>query len=273
MLHAYLDGELSPDVRQQFERRLAQDAALRAALEGERRFREALRRRVRQTRAPASLYRRVDALFDEFEAAHEDPTPTLWDRILDWFRTPARVPRWAAVAYAMVLLLMVGSVLQLERPRVEPATGTQATAHTVFRRLGGKHAVYFSGTPVLDVRGTPEEIAAWFNGRVTFPITVPQLPGWKLEGARLGEFHHVGTMHLLYTRSDRRISLILFEPRDSDFPEDTRRTVDGRDVFVGAFDAYPVILWRDAEVGYALVGDEGMPLEELLSLVTQFQTP
>ena len=148
---------------------------------------------------------------------------------------------------------------------VSPSTPTKTT-HTAFRRLAGKHAVYFSDVPVLDVQGDPNQVAAWLQSRAPWPVAVPQLTGWSLAGGRLGEFHHEPAIFLLYQRDGQRLSLVQFSPRESDFPPEARQRLPGRDVYVDKAMGYPVVLWQQNGVGYGLIGDKSQTVEQLLTL-------
>ncbi len=261
-LHAYLDGELSVQQARAFEERLARDPALRRALDEERTFRERFRARMRQVRAPSSLRADVAHLLQEASAS---PRPTSWwEKVRSWLDVSHQMPRWAMALYTALLIVLIVGTSWFVQQRPVP---TGDVPHTVFRKLAGKHNVYVYPTPLVDISGTPAEVAAWFQKRTSRAVTVPQLPGWALVGGRVGEFHHQPTLHLIYRQNGQYVSLIVFVPRDDDFPPSSRRSLDGREVYVGTAWEQPVILWREGGNGYALIGESGQALDTLLTLV------
>ncbi len=258
-LHAYLDGELSPQEKQWFEEQLQADPRLRQALEQEREFRARFRARMRQVQAPVSLRARVHQHIAEERSLSPQ---AWWSSLREWLLSPWRVPRWALVVYTLLVVLLVGTGTWLSQ---QPLGGD--VPHTVYRKLAGKHRVYVYPSPLVDVTGSPDEIATWFTERTSWPVTVPDLPNWTLVGGRVGEFHHQPTLHLIYRQDGRYISLILFAARDSDFPPDARQEWQGREVYVGTAWDRPVILWREGKRGYALIGEVNQPLEDLKRLI------
>ncbi|MDQ7029808.1 MAG: hypothetical protein Q9O62_08545 [Ardenticatenia bacterium] len=259
LLHAYLDQELSAEEVSQFEERLRTDPQLRQALEDERAFRDALRAHVCQTHAPPTLRAHVEALITSGHRAVERRlASTWWNRMRAWLHTLPSTPRWIIAAYTVLVLLAIGSGVWMSRT-VWPAE----KKHTVFRQLGGKHVVYTTGEPVLDVEGSAEEIADWFRSRAPWPVRVPQISGWRLVGGRLGEFHHQPLVYLLYERQGNYLGLLLFVPREDDFPPDARRDLNGQATYLGVAWERPVLVWREEDVGYALVGYAGQPIEDV----------
>lgn len=258
MIHAYLDGELSRQEQVKFESRLTQEPALATALEGERHFRRGFRKHVRQTTAPASLRRAVEAAL----TTAPPPLATRGQRLWQWLTRPQTFqPATALAIVAVWSILLSTGVWWLSQP------AGPVENHSVFRQLAGKHGVYLQREPVdTDITGSPSEIRQWFASRLPFSVTVPTLSGWQLEGGRLGEFHHLGTAHLVYDDGSRHISLTLFAARESDFPADSKQIIQGKKFFVGQDDHRVAILWRVGEVGYALVGDPGISAAELLPL-------
>lgn len=258
MLDAYLDNELSAEEARQFEERLRTDPRLRRAVEEERTFRAALRAYVVKTQAPPELRTRMEALITSTLEAEATPPSSWWEKMRAWLESPPSVPRWALAVYTMLLILLIGSGVWATRTLISP----QET-HSVFRKLGGKHVVYTSPAPVVDIRGTPDEIADWFRTRVSWSVRVPDIPGWQVVGGRLGEYHHQPLVYLLYKRDGKYMALLLFTAREDDFPTNTRRNVDGKVVYIGTAWEHPLLLWREGDVGFALVGYSGQSVAEL----------
>lgn len=278
LLDAYLDNELSDEARQHLEARLANEPLLAIALQEEQQLRTRLQAHVRQHHAPTSLRDHVkEALSSpassrfDLSSLPADNNPSWWQRLGVWWQTPLPLQPALLLSYTLFWCVILGSVIYSTRPaQGQVPTETPAVEnHSVFRKLAGKHGVYFAFDEPLDIRGTPDEIHHWFQKRVPFAISIPTLDGFRLEGARLGEFHHQGTVHLLYRRADELISLTLFLPRDSDFPQETQLEVEHHVFFIGDDGQRHAILWRHDDTGYALVADLTFTQEELLPIAAQ----
>ena len=278
LLYAYLDHELSDEARQKLEARLANEPLLAMALQEEQELRARLQSHVRRLRAPTSLRDRVkQALSSSTSPSVEQPLLSAdqplswWQRLSLWWKTPLRFQPAYLFSYTLFWLIILGSVLYSTRPALgQVASSTPPVEnHSVFRQLAGKHGVYFALDEPLDIRGTPDQIHQWFQRRVPFVISIPILSGWNLEGARLGEFHHQGTVHLLYHRADQQLSLTLFLPRDSDFPQNSLLEIENQTFFIGDDGKRHAILWRHNDTGYALVADFRLTQEELLPIATE----
>lgn len=273
LLYAYLDNELSDEARHHFEARLTDEPLLAMALQEEQQLRARVQTHVREHHAPTSLRNRVKEAF----SSPTTKKPSWWQRVRLWWQTPLPLQPALFLGYTLFWLLILGTILVATRPALgqvaslTPSSTPAAENHSVFRQLAGKHGVYFAIDPPLDVRGTNREIIEWFQTRVpaSTSVSIPTLSGWSLEGARLGEFHHQGTVHLLYRRGKQLITLTLFFPRDSDFPQETRLEVENQAFFVGDDGKRHAILWRHDDTGYALVGDSTLTGEELLPIAME----
>jgi anti-sigma factor RsiW len=256
IIHAYLDNRLDPEVHAAFEVRLLEEPSLAAAFALERGLRSDLRARLRQTHAPVKLHVDVRAAL-----AGAETKQSFGQRWIALLSTPWPLRPYVAIVYTLVLFVIFGGIVFWSNRFF-----SSGEDHSVFRQFAGKHAVYLQAALSLDVRGEPDDIAAWLQERVSFPVSVPTLPDWILEGGRLGEFHHQAIAHLIYDRAGQHVSLTLFVPLETDFPGGARKRLDGTDFFVGTDDQQTVILWRIGDVGYALVGDPSLPTAELLSI-------
>ncbi len=212
-----------------------------------------------RTKTPERLFARVEALLEaDASPRHASAPSRSW---LNWLQEAVSVPRWAMVAAAlMVVVLLGGEALQFVAP---------TTPHTSFRRLAGKYDVYFMPDPVLDVQGDADQVNAWFQGRVSWPVKAPTWAEWTLMGGRLAEFHHQPAVYLLYEEDGQRFAFIEFAPRESDFPKEKRQIVNGRILYVDEAFSHPVILWQEGDVGYGLIGDITFSIEDLMALLSR----
>lgn len=260
MLHAYLDGELGTAERAAFEARLVNETTLGGAVEAERRFRTHLRIRLTQTHAPASLYTRVQTTLGP-----QKPLSSPWQGFLSWLSTPQPIRPAVGVIYSLLWLVILGGIIWwLGQPA--------AKNNLAFRELADIHTIYFEHNSVFDVTGPPADITAWFQNRVSFLVAAPHLTGWQLAGARLGEFQQQGTAHLLYEQPDgQRVSLTFFAPHQTNFPAEAGVRFAAQTFYVGDNGQHRAIVWRSGDMGYALVGDAQLPIENLLTLAADLR--
>lgn len=259
MLDAYLDNELIKEERLNFEARLSRDTELAEALAATQRFRIAWRSRLAQTQAPASLRASIQAALTGSAA---QPGWPAW--LTTWLTTPQTIKPYVAGAFAVVMIVLLAAILFWVGRMSSPED------QSIFRQIAGQHMAYLKGPALLlDVAGEPAEITAWFSEYVPFPVAVPTLADWRLEGGRLGEVHHQPAAHLIYDRSGKHVSLTLFSPQPTDFPAESRTRLNDDDFFVSQVGQQPVILWRIGQLGYALTTDADLSSAELLALAAE----
>lgn len=258
LIQAYLDGALDAEIRRTIEARLAQEPALKAALNSEQQVRRQLQERMLRVQAPPALHAYV-------ASALNTPArpPSLWQRLQAWLVAPQTVrPYQAALAALLLVVLVAGSMLWLRQPVAQ---------RSIFDEIGGKHALYLDNKGLLDVAGHPADVAGWFNERLPFSVTVPNLPNLPLEGGRLGEIHHRAAAHLVFDQNGRDVSLTVFQPQPGDFDSGPVRQLDGQRYIIGSDGTHPVVLWQIGNLGYALVGPDNSSPDNLLSIAQDMQ--
>jgi anti-sigma factor RsiW len=262
-LHAWLDGELTPEQRAQIDawlREHPEDAA-----------------RVRLWAADR------DALRARFDGVLDEPVPQALAQVV-WRRLPQRVApsfagwqRWAAALAVFALGGVLGAAL-MWRTQVGAGTPLARDGEPAWvRRAAVAHAVYVPEVRhAVEVKAQEEHLSRWLTKRLDVPVKLFDLraQGFELVGGRLLPDAAGPSAQLMYQAiattdapgasaadaKPARVTVYLRKP-DSDTPAAFRYERQGE---LGLF------YWvegRSAEggpCGYAIVG--ALPREKLLAL-------
>ena len=230
-LHAYVDGELSPERRAAVEAWLTQDAEAAAAVAAWRRQNEL----IRAAFAPGAA-----------------PVPA---RIEAALRTPPRRVPWRALAAGILLFLLGGAAgWQLRAssvlaPGVPPLAGRGIEAHRVYASEV-RHPVEV---------GANEEahLVQWLSKRLGYPVKAPYLGayGLRLLGGRLLPDGGNPAAQFMYESEDGR-RYTLYCVRETGRSETAFR--------FAASGNTAAFYWIDDHAGYVLVGPNDR--ERLLAL-------
>jgi anti-sigma factor RsiW len=238
-LHAYVDGELSPQERAAVEAALAvspEDAELVADL---RKLNEALR-----------------ACYGD---GFTGPLPAAMRKQLD------RLPRWTAglatrqAALAASLLVAVGLAAGAAGYFARDFTAGRSEADPAFViNAIGAHRLYVPEVrhPV-EVRAAEEHLVRWLTKRVGAPVRAPSLSdiGWKLMGGRLLPDQGQAAAQFMYEDSSGR-RLTLYMRKETGLNNTAFRFAES-----GEFGAF---YWIDRPMAYAIAGR--LSREDLLTL-------
>lgn len=235
LLYPYLDGEFQPEERVDVEAHLAECAACRRRVEDEKHMRLALRRAARHSvesmRAPASLRAGIQVGLKQQQRRAQYGV---------WLR---------AGAMALVVVTVgTGWVAYQAEQRVRSARREAVQRHS-------------KALPFEVASTAPEEVEAWFKGKVDHRVTVPQLPKAKPLGGRISILNGREVAYISYeTLPDnageqaRRLSVFVL-PGDGD----TRPRLEAlQAVEVDSDQGFNVVTWRDDEVIYEMVTDLGV---------------
>jgi anti-sigma factor RsiW len=246
-LHVYVDGEFEGPERLDIEAHLHACAACAETARHERAFVARLRETLRADppATPPSLRPRIA----EALAVVDRPRMRL-----------AGVARWGAPAVAAAAVLTALVWKQSHRPLAGPPLLAEAVSRHQ-REL-----------PV-EVRGPdPELVRTWFRGKLDVPVRPPALSGSRarLIGARMS---HLGTRqaaYLVYDVGGSTVSVFVFDPEDPSAGGGIterlqRRTVGGREIYVGGTHGYNVAVVRSGGLGYAFTSD--LPQQRMLDLL------
>ena len=135
-----------------------------------------------------------------------------WSRLIEYVvhpSSPGGRARTGLAMLAMLVLAVGGGWLA--------ASWTGAPAADLGYELATQHALFAQDDQLLEVRGGAAAIQAWFGKRVPFPVTMPDVPGYKLEGGRLVAIGGQRAAQLVYEQEDtqRYVSLIHFRGTSS----------------------------------------------------------
>jgi anti-sigma factor RsiW len=227
-LHAYVDGELTPDMRAEV------DAYLRTDIEAATRV-EAWRRQK-------------DALKQAFSSIVEEPLPPKLIAALS--RRPTQSRAWLAMAAACVAFLMLGGLggwyfSQNNGARLAASLADRAiVAHEVYA-VDVKH-------PVEVGANDKEQLAAWLSKRLGQPIKIPDLSaeGYALLGGRLLAGEDRPAAQLMYEDQAKRRITIFFSANPQN--GDSAFQLERKDNLIACY-------WLDGPFGFAIAGELDMP--------------
>jgi len=180
LLSAYLDGALLPPEREQLEAHLAQCPACRARLASLRAVKHVLARLPSRESPPGAVRARVESL-----------------------RFVHRTSR-ARVLAAVVAAVALGAagLLLARRP--------QAPTLTLTEELVGDHLRSVPDVMPAEVTShDPQEVIAFFAGRVPFSPVAPVFPASRLVGGRLCQIDGRLVQLLFYDASGEKLSLFV----------------------------------------------------------------
>ena len=147
-------------------------------------------------------------------------------------RVQARRASWWMVAAAAIALLIAGEGFLMTARR------------SAARELVDLHTTIVGSASPIDVVSTDRHtVKPWFEGRVPFAVSVPELAGtpFHLAGARVVYWRGNLGAYMLVTKGAHKISLFEFDAEA--VPS------------VGAIDSMTIVSWRANGLEYIAVGD------------------
>jgi len=179
LLSAYLDGALPSPEREPLEAHVSQCPACRSRLESLRAVKHALARLPSREAPPGAVRARVESL----RFAHR----TIRARVL-------------AAVLAAVVLGAAGLLL---------AHRLQAPTPTLTEELVGDHLRSVPAMPTEVTSEDPQEVIAFFAGRVPFSPVAPVFPASRLVGGRLCQIEGRLVQLLFYDAKGEKLSLFV----------------------------------------------------------------
>jgi len=262
----YVAGRLDRDARARVEAHLEGCASCRDDIAVETALEDALDRRLPRYHAPAALKQALEARFLAAPAAGEAP-PALAKLVA---LAPPAVPRAprarrfiapvlsAGAAAALTAMLMLSFVPRAPRP-----DGGALVAEAL-----SDHMRVVASTHPLDVEsGGIHQVKPWFTGRIDFAprVAFSGDNDFPLVGGSLGYVFDRKAAVLVFKRRLHTITLLVFPPDGIAWPAQAPVRVGRLSVVAQSRHGFQVLLWRDGDLGYALVSDIVRPELETLA--------
>jgi len=244
LLLAAQRGRLAPDVRAPMDAHVQGCAVCTHEAAAEQLLTAALEGRLPQYAASVALKRRLAAQWPGLFA----PEPSVWRR---WSRS--LIP---AVAAAAVLLMIVPLYYQRE--------GEQGSVMT---EAVNDHLRILSSQHPLDIEnGGMHQVKPWFEGRLDFAPVVRFLgdQDFPLQGGPVGYYVDRKAAVFVFHRRQHAISLFVFRADGLPWPTRGLQRIGRAQAHSSTARGFNLVLWREGELGYALVSDVDMP--ELIHL-------
>jgi len=230
-LHAFVDGELDAGPMAEAEAHLSTCPDCHGRADGERRFRQLLRRQPRET-APPEFRARMLGLARRVRTRK---------KLRVWLGTPA-------LAAAVLLLAFVLMARSLSTGGREPeAVASLVDKHLAYAQLEGPAEFSSTERPA---------VAAWFRQRTGLRVPVPDLSpaGIQLVGARIADADQRKVAYLFYKKGHVLMSVFMV-------PEVGRRApLAGRPMDFGGHEylaqerqGLRTVSWRDGQTLFSFV--------------------
>jgi anti-sigma factor RsiW len=234
LLDLYLDEELDAEQRWAVAEHTAECARCGDYVGEQNRVRRAVRSQLSEVSMPPELVERIRANIERADQMHRRQE----------VRRP--IPRALLFPAIAMMALVVVAVWWIAR-----ATDDQPGPKLdLVGELAVTHATFAHDDTLLEVTGEPGMIAVWFTGRVPFPVTVPEVPGYELEGARLVIIGGRAAAQIVYEDEEARqyVSPISFEA-----PTRALAGLTGSGSFAsGMKDGIAVVVWSEGDLRHAL---------------------
>jgi anti-sigma factor RsiW len=206
----------------------------------ERELSHSLERRTPQYPAPLDLKRRLAASWPA-------PAPSPW-----------RAPRaaWRPYLLPVALAVAVLAVLVYGIRELTPITGRAGTV-MVAEAVNDHVRILQSQRPLEVESGGIHQVIPWFSGRLDFSPVV-RFAGdedFPLQGGTVAYFIDRKAAALVFGRRLHRISLFVFKADGLPWPAGRRESVGRTEVYRTSARGFNVVMWREGDLGYALVSD------------------
>jgi anti-sigma factor (TIGR02949 family) len=220
LLYPYLDGELVDGDRVQVESHLSACESCRKRTADERAMLLLIRTRAKESagQAPDGLRARLS------ENLHHEARRTR-------LRSIGKLTAAAAGLCVCTLAAHHGYRVFQYRLYVEDAASRHARAY-----------------PLEVQKPSPEQLEAWFNGKLDHRVHVPNFPNAVAQGARLLNVRDRQAAYLRFVAGSRNMGLFVYGDKANDVEAEVQPEL-------GTSNGYNVVTWREGDVVYQLVTD------------------
>ena len=244
-------GNLAENTTAEVDTHLTDCAACRHEDAADAQLSVLLEQRLSRPRASASLKRALEKRW--LEPTPRKPIVRSWARI---GQTTAAMAAGAALLWAAMFGLR------------ERTSGGTLVAEAVNDHL----RVLYSDHPVEVESGGIHRVKPWFEGRLDFAPVV-EFGGddeFPLEGGSVGYFVDRKAATFVFKRRLHEITLFVFRSDGLDWPRSGLRPIGAAQGTIATSRGFHVAMWRQRDLGYALVSDVNEV--DLLALATKIAT-
>jgi anti-sigma factor RsiW len=237
-IDAYLDGEFDPQERCDALAHLASCSPCRTLADRQALLRDGMRACLRRALGPdAEAARAPAALRLRIVAALAEERPPWWRRVGGPIPLALGVLALCAACAAFVATRSHDDLLVEEAVR--------------------RHVRNLPLEVTVD-RATPEQVHAWFTGKLDFNPRPPRFaaPDVQLVGGRLSHISDRPAAYMRYHLPRGHVGLFIVEDRQRRFGDSGRTVrVGPEEVHLVSARGYNLAVWRHDEILYSLVGD------------------
>ncbi len=185
-------------------------------------------------------------------------------------RAAPRRPAWLApLASAVAAGVLVWG---LTRPVPRPPRETDGAPAEMVREAVNDHLRVVQSTRPPEVEaGGIHQVKPWFTGRLDFAprVDLDADPDFPLLGGSLGYFHDRKAALFLFGHRLHKVTLLVFPADQLPWRTDGLKPLGPISVDEQTSRGFNVLLWREGELGYALVSDvSAADLEHLAPRLT-----
>jgi anti-sigma factor (TIGR02949 family) len=236
----YVDGELTPELRDEIEAHLAHCGVCRRLVDLEFAFREAYVDRLRPDPVPERVRDQVDTLLRDMHRSRRA-------------RRARRRFRRVSLGVAALVLIGVGVGAGVA---LQSYLGTRTTLADLADAAVEQHQKLVRDLLPPDIKDvSPRAAEEWFRKRLAFNVSLPDLKTERLQflGGRISHLRDVEVAALEYQVDANNVSLFII-------PEEAYRRLRLNDkprFKVVSHRGYDVVIWRSQGAGYTLVSEIG----------------
>ena len=252
----FIDQELNKKVSSEIETHLHSCPLCSREFKSEKRIESAIKEKMVRDRAPLVLRQKLIRQIDR-----QEPRSSLWWVLSSLFQSrPKRV-----LASMALLAIIIGSFYIYRTVRTP--------YFPLFQEALNNHTDFLTGGFSLEIASSQaEEVSRWFEGKVDFPVSVPEFPGEEIEllGGKLIRIKDQDVVYLFYRSEEHDISFLMHDCTGVRLPRVRSVEVHGQKFDVFTSQGYNVIHLEDHhETPCTIVSN--MDLQLLLELFSRTQ--